>query len=132
MPSTVAIGTDGNVTLPSGHAAKLMSWAADFSQAAIETTNYADSGWRTFRGGLKGASGAAVGFPFFDVASSTPGFQVIASGGGSLTLTAATGCTYTGTAIITNIRHDTDLQGNARITFEFQFTGAITETWDVT
>jgi hypothetical protein len=128
----VTIGTDGSVTLPTGHNAKLHAWAADFAQTPVETTNYGDSGWRTFRGGLKGGSGAAVAWPFHNEVTSTPGFAAISSTGGSLTLTAATGCTYTGTAIISNIRHDTDIQGNARMTFEFVFTGVITETWDQT
>jgi hypothetical protein len=134
MAETVIIGTNGNVTLPTDFSAALNQWYLTLEQTPVETTNYGDSGNRTYRGGLRGGAGSATGFPSFDAAASAPGWDKIADGTygapAAITLTAATGCTYTGNVIVSGIAFGHDLQGNATITFNFVFSGAITETWD--
>lgn len=132
MAETILIGVDGSVTLPSGHAAKIKLWNGDFQHEIVDVTNFTSGGYRERRGGLKGMTGSAMGYPSFDAASTAPGATSVASAGSSITLTAKTGCTYSFTAVISNIRFGVDVEGNQTITFDFVSSGTITEAWDVT
>lgn len=128
--------TGGDVALPSGHAMKVRGGSLRLFQTPIDTSNTGGGGNQSRRGGLRGASGTAVGFPTYNTTSTSPGWTTIASGADSvpanMTYTVATGCTYAFQGLVTNIEHGFDVRGEATTTFTFESDGAITETWDVT
>lgn len=143
MAETRIIGYDGNfafgVAAADGssqvHSAKIRTWSADFDMVTTETTAFGDA-WRQFRGGIRGGRGSATGVLSFDATSTNPGVtdanRLTGLSSSTFTLTAAAGCTYTGAALVSNISISSDKTGDATCTFDFVFTGDVTETWDQT
>jgi hypothetical protein len=132
MALTIAVGYLGNCALPTGHVAKLDRWSGSFGMALIDITGFDSSGFREALGGLRSGAGSATGHAKFDAASTTPGTIAASRSGGAATLTAATGCTITGTMLVSNVSHDVDVNGESRVTFDWAFTSTITVTWDET
>ena len=134
-------GPGGGVTLPTGFVAKIMEWSANVEIRNVETSGFTDNGNTTYEPTAIAMSGSASGTGEYDTAvtptlSTTPfptanfgSTPTITGWKGSLTLTAQTGCTYAGTAVFTNVRFARRFDGKLDITFDFKFTGAITETW---
>lgn len=129
MAETRLNGYTGGVTLPSGHAAKLSAWSADFDMTTSDVTAFGDT-FRQFAGGVLSGRGSASGSMSYAAASTAPGAFTTRQTAASLTLTIATGVTYSGSALLSNIAVTSDIKGgDAAITFDFVFTGTITETW---
>ncbi len=51
-------GHSGNVTFGSGYTVNVYSWSIDYTAEALESTDFASSGARTFIPGLTGWSGS--------------------------------------------------------------------------
>lgn len=135
MAETVICGRDGSVTLPSGHAAKLNAWSASFPVVLSNITNYSSGGYRELCAGIVSGSGSASGVMSHDAASTSPGFFASRTTAGTLRLTAAANSYIEGSAFISNISVQSDLNSNeATITFDFEFTGNISTSsaWDET
>lgn len=122
-------GTQGNVTLPTGHNAKIGHFTAVTGQGDIDITGFDSAGWMEFLGTIKSLRGSASGRMKYGATSTSPGFDALSKTGGSMTLTMATGCTFTFTALVSDIEVVEDAHGEAAITFNFKSTGAVTVAW---
>ena len=129
MPITRIQGFDGSVTLPSGYNAKIKSYSVSLDMAMADVSVFQDT-WRQFRGGIQGGSGSLTGVMVYDASTTSPGFVASRTTAGTLRLTQATGCYLEGSAFFTNISVQSSVDGDAVITMDFTFTGAVTETWD--
>ena len=133
MPETRIVGNDGAATVGTSgtHDAILDTWSANITQVISDVSGFGDV-WAQKRGGLKGGTFSAGGHMSYDAATTAPGGDAIAAAGDTVTLTLATGCTISGTAVFGNVAYSSDVQGDATVTYDGEFTGTITETWDET
>lgn len=134
----IVAGTTGDVTA-SGFNVDIDQWAV--AVGAEDTVNYRtfSSLWKNKKNTGYGGSGSFRGTVQFDAANTQPvpsltGGVIDAASfeGVSLTLTATTGCTYTGTANITITNQTRDANDRMIGTFNFEFDGAVSITWDET
>jgi hypothetical protein len=138
------VGIGGNIALPSGFNAKINSWSASHTVETVDTTGFADGGFRAFDPAITSLTGSAVGTAQYDAANSALLPTAVADGSvmalgdlasfvGTVTLTFVTGCTWAcTTAIITGLSVSRPVDGKAEVTFNFQFSGPWTQTWDET
>lgn len=133
MATTVAVGVDANITFITGHNACFDTFSFMVGQRLISTTCFGDT-YEGVRGGLKYGSWSAEGKPKFDASSTAPGLggTTITKGGGTITLTIASGCTYAFTGIIERGGISADVNGGQRLSYSGVTSGSITETWDET
>lgn len=129
-------GTGGSVTLPGGFNAKLNNWNAQIIIQTIDTTGFEDNGYRTREPVTVSLSGAASGAARFNTENATPTNATLLTtsaglGGakGQVTLQAAQGCHYTFNAVMKKITLARPVDGRCDVTFEFESTGPITQTW---
>ena len=137
MPSDIVGGTTGDVTA-SGFNCDIDGWSFD---AQID-----EAMWRTFASKWKkranvayAATGEFTGTIQFNDTNTAPmpkstggTINDAAFEGVSLTLTADTGCTLTGTANIVGVGLRRVATDRMTGTFRFAFTGQPSETWDET
>lgn len=128
-------GTDGAVTA-SGFNVDIDNWQG--SIGAEDTVAYRtfSSLWKSKKNTGYGGSGSFRGTIQHGAASTEPlptltGGVIDAASyeGVSLTLTAKTGCTYTGTANITIFNIVRDANDRSIGTFNFEFDGEPSQTW---
>lgn len=135
MAETRIVGSDGAVTMPSAtHHAKIRTFSLNVGQAVTDVSAFGDA-WRGKRGGIKEGRGSVGGVMSRDATSTGPGLDDADVTGSSITLSAyetATTCGWTGTVIMSNIAVTSTEGGEAGITFDFEFDGAVTESWDET
>lgn len=115
-----ANGQNGNVSF-TNLTAGTKGWSLDYSADALETTDFADSGKRTYIAGLSGWSGS-VDCVWDPANTAVPGDTA------TLTLTADTGDTYAGTAIMTGLSLSVDVAGVNTVSYSFQGSGTLTIT----
>jgi len=98
----------------------IKSWSLDYVSEALETTDFGDSGHKTYIPGLDGWSGSFSGYK--DGAPTALGLQYI------LDLRESTNATqkWTGSALITGIHPTVDVDGVVGVSYDFQGTGALT------
>lgn len=114
-------GKGGSITL-SGLTAGVHSWELTYEADTVESTDFADAGVKTYVLGGKGWTASCEAN--WDAANTVaPGDAAAA-----LTLTAAAGKTYAGSAIITGMTVKTTKDDINRATYQFQGTGALTIT----
>ena len=130
-------GTGGSVVLPGGFNAKLNNWSAQITIESIDTTGFEDDGYRTREPVAVSLSGSASGAARFNVENATPANATLLGeaaglGGakGQVTLQAAQGCAYSFTAVMKRISLTRPVDGRCDVTFEFDATGPITQTWN--
>ncbi len=125
-------GTTGNVSLPSG-GAKIAAWQASISQTVTDTTGYADDIWGTAVGENNLVlAGSASGFLTKGTSSDQPNAAtLLTAAGGSIVLTADTGCTFTFGAIVSDVIISHSRIGPQTIVFNFRSSGVVTEVWAV-
>ena len=116
-------GHGGNVTFGSGYTVNVYSWSIDYTAEALESTDFASSGARTFIPGLTGWSGSYE----CRLDSATP---IVAPGAAaaSATFQARTGLTYNGNIIITGVSPANAVDGLSGVTFSFQGTAGLSIT----
>lgn len=134
MAISYLTGNDGGITFPNANQANFMTWNATFSRNVSDVTGYGDTGRRR-RLGIWDVSGSAGGTLKSNEANSSPGVDAVAIDGAAITLfskTAATACSHTLTAVITEIAITSTKTGDAAISFNFAIAnGTIpTESWD--
>ena len=115
--STTTGGTATGVAEVSG----MKSWTIDYTADALETTDFADVGVKSYIAGLSGWSGSFEGYK--DGAPDlTPGTSYILH----LRESAATATqVYTGTVIITGLHGSASVDGIVTQSYDFQGTGAL-------
>jgi hypothetical protein len=131
MALTIASGVDGSVTFVTGHAAKFDSWTMRAGQRLNNITGFDSGGFEENLGGLKFGEGSCTGHLKYGVASSAPGMATFAKAGGAATFQVATGCTLAATIIVSDGTISSDVNGAARVAYNYRTAGTITETWAV-
>ena len=146
MPVTRITGYDGNFTgfaisssdATLAHNLVCNAWSMTIGRVISDVTGYGDTARRKL-GGIPEYTGSASGFMKFDAADTSPALSPAnindPVGDGSqrnvyATLQAATGCTYAGDCVLSNIALSSTKTGDATISFDFAFDGAPTQTWD--
>ena len=112
-------GKAGEVQVAGATVAGIKSWSVDYTGDALETTDFGDSGHRTYIPGIDGWSGSFSGFK--DGAPKSIGSEVALI----LKESATTGQQYTGQAILTGSHPSVDVDGIASMSYDFQGTGAL-------
>jgi hypothetical protein len=131
MPTDIVSGTTGDVTA-SGFNGDIDGWSATLSADEVTWRTFA-SAWKTAANVAYGATGQFTGTIQFNAANTAPASATnTAWEGVSLTLTATTGCTLTGTANITSVAVNRPATDRMTGTWAFTFTGAPVITWDET
>lgn len=131
MAKKYAAGIDGSVTFLSGQNARFDRWEATYSQRAINITGFDSGGDEENQGGIRFGRGSCTGHITYGAASTSPGTGALANVATSITLTVATGCTIAHSALCSDIALSSDVNGEARVTFNWLKSGVITETWAV-
>lgn len=99
----------------------IKSWTLDYIVDALETTDFADAGVRSYVGGCSGWSGSFEGYK-----EGTP--QAITGNEITLTLYEETGAgNWTGNAILTAVHATTSFDGVVSYSYDFQGTKGLTE-----
>lgn len=113
-------GKSGSITF-TNITAGVKSWKCNYTCDVAETTDFAAAGVKTHLAGGTGWTASAEAN--WDAANTA-----IPGNSASLTLTAASGKTYVGTAIITSMDVNVSNDGVNNATYEFQGTGALVIT----
>lgn len=127
-------GPGGNVTLPTNFNCHISGWSGTDNVTTVETTGFAEVGNRTYDATALVWTGSAVG------TGQTGNSGVIPAGAlgatptfssykGTLVLTAASGNSFSMTAVITNIAFGRVHDGKLDVAFNFVSSGPITPTW---
>jgi len=112
--------TSGTATTNCVIVAGMKSWTVDYTQDALDTTDFADAGIKTFIAGLSGWSGSFEGFK--DGAPVALGLQTLLE----LRESTATSQYWTGAALITGMHASAAADGLVSLSYDFQGTGALT------
>lgn len=139
MPITTIEGLGGSVTTITGFNGSINAWSMTVDITIVETSGFTDKGYRVKAPTCVSATGSFTATGQFDAASTTP----IAAAGltttaglssyfGTLTLQAKTGCTYAMSAVISQVSMNRAFDGKLELTFNFESSGRITQTWDQT
>lgn len=113
-------GKGGSITY-SNFTAGVHSWECTYESDVVEVTNFSDAGVKRFIAGGTGWTASAEAN--WDAANTAiPGSAT------ALVLTAASGKTYTGSAIIKSMNVKVTRDDENRATYQFQGTGALTIT----
>ena len=122
------VGNDGAVTY-GAHGIVVNSWSMTISRVVSDVTGFSDS-VRTKLGGVSEITGSLTGFlddgntPSFTAADLLTDYE-----GTAITLTAQSGNTWAGTAIVSNINVSTSKTGDCTVSLDFAITGDVTESW---
>lgn len=125
------VGNEGTVSLAT-HGITANAWSMSVSRVVSDVTAFGDNS-SNFVGGIPTYTGSISGFMSKDASSTAPalGYANFQSDDTcAIVLTAASGCTYTGTGVISGVSISTSKTGDATISFDFSFTGDVTEAWD--
>jgi len=124
------VGNEGAVAF-GVHNLTANAWSMTISRVVNDVTAFGDASTNV-RGGVPTFTGSVSGFmddssaPNLGNASTDyweTGDTV------ALTLTAQAGNTWNGTAVISGVSVSSSKTGDATISFDFTFTGNVTETW---
>ena len=113
-------GKAGSVLVAAATVAGIRSWSLDYTGDALETSDFGDSGHRTYIPGIDGWSGRFDGFK--DAAPQAIGAEIALQ----LKESATAGQLYTGQAIITGVSPSVSVDGVVSIAYTFQGSGALT------
>ena len=113
-------GKAGEVQVAASTVNGIKSWTIDYVVDALEVTDFADSGAKTYIAGLSGWSGSFEGFK--DGAPTAIG-AVIAL---ILSVSATATQDYTGQAILTGSHETISVDGIVGIAYDFQGTSTLT------
>ena len=113
-------GKAGSVLVAAATVAGIKSWSVDYTGDPLDTTDFGDSGHRTYIPGIDGWSGRFEGFK--DGAPQSIGTEVALQ----LKESATAGQLYTGQAIITGAHPTVNVDGVVSVSYDFQGTGVLT------
>ena len=116
-----ASGVTGTVTFTSGYVTNVKAWTLDYSADMLDITDYSSTGPRAFVGGLTSWRGTYT--CNYDATA-----IVIAPGAtaAQIVLTALTGQTFTGNAILESAALSASVDGLPEVVCTFQGTAALT------
>ena len=102
--------------------AGIREWSIDYTADALETTDFDDSGHKTFLAGLDGWTGSFSGFGQSGWSTNA---ALGTTYGGNFYVSASTGSYYSGSIIIVGVSPATAVDGQATVSYSFQGTGAL-------
>lgn len=130
MATTYAIGSDGDVTLPSGYSAELQTWSCSITRSTQVITGFGDTGTKRKQSAIVDLTGSAGGVPTYNASATGPfprsGTAMNDVPGGDITLfvhdngTSAQDCKITFGAVFSSYDLSSDQDGGSSITFNFQ------------
>ena len=130
---TVIAGCGGSVTMPDGFVAKFNNWKMKKTVSTIDTTGFVDGPYSDDTPTRIGYSGSVSGFLVTEGAPEpgpTGECSDLDATLGTLVLEAATGKTYTMTAIISDMSIEREANGKATVSFDFKSKGAtVVQAW---
>ena len=133
MGSTVAIGSDGKVTLPTGYVGTLNTWSCSITRATTAVTGFNQVGTTRVASALFDITGSAGGFPNYDTGSTDPLTKFAGADGpdgGSVMLLwnsvdgNAAECSLEFDAVFSSIAIGSTQDGDATISFNFELADA--------
>ena len=130
--STALIGSDGDVSRPTGYKAILNSFSATLTRASAVQTGFGDSGARRRVSGVLDITGSAGGTPYHNAATSSPLGITSSATGGDVTLTFATGSTLNFGAVFNSVAFSKTQDASDTVTFNFEMNDSAGPTiaWD--
>ena len=124
------VGNEGAVAFAT-HNLTANAWSMSISRVINDVTAYGDASTNV-RGGVPTYTGSVSGF-MDDSSAPNLGNSLTdyweTGDTVALTLTAQSGNTWNGTAVISGVSVSSSKTGDATISFDFTFTGNVTETW---
>jgi hypothetical protein len=133
--ATIITGLSGSLTLPNDASSNAIQWPVasitlSTGHELLDVTHYGGNGWRRRVAGIKDLSGTGVAFLAKDATGTNP-FN-LSTTGSNMTITYASGCYVTFSAIIGNITIAGEYAGLNILTFSFAKAddAAVTPTWD--
>ena len=121
-------GNDGNFALATFNLVA-NSWSMTVTPTVTDVTGFGDS-HKIAVTGMATFSGSASGFLETDAAPGIEAGNLEGQSGVVVTLTAASGCNWTGSVIMTNCVINANKNGDTTISWDFQFITAVAITWD--
>ena len=124
------VGNEGAVTFAT-HNLTANAWSMSISRVVNDVTAFGDASTNV-RGGVPTYTGSVSGFMDDDSAPNLGNAVTDYWETGdtvALTLTAQSGNTWSGTAVVSGVSVSSSKTGDATISFDFTFTGNVTETW---
>lgn len=126
-------GPGGNATMMSGVVLHISAWSGTLNVTTVENTGFVEVGNRSYLATAQVFTGSVVGtgesganntpIPSAGLGA-TPSFS---SYTGSITLTAASGCTYAFPAVLSSVNLGRPNDGKYDVTANFMSSGAITQ-----
>ena len=123
------VGHDAAQPTLTGHSLTAQSFNIEIHQnVSSDLAGFGDS-YEEYRGGHVGGSGSVTGKIASD--GGGPGADAMSTSPVTVTINLASGCSYSGSAVIESFEASSDKQGNnSEGTFNFKWSGTITETWN--
>ena len=124
-------GNDGDFSLATFNLVA-NTWSMTVTPTVTDVTGFGDTGKQALTG-MATYSGSASGFLDKDSGNTDPGLTAAdleGQTGVACTLTAASGCTWSGNVIVTNANVNANKNGDTTVSMDFQFIGAVTQAWD--
>ena len=119
----VITGDTGTVTLSSGYVTNVKSWTLNIVADEHDVTDFSGSAWAVYVTGLKRWSGSYECWLDGTTAAVLPGYD---TDGAALVLTASTGRTFSGNAVVISDDITVNPADPNVITVNFRGTGALT------
>ena len=137
--STMLIGSDGDVSLPTGYKAVLNTFSATLTRTTQIVTGFGDTGNRRKASGVLDITGSAGGTPYHNAATSSPLGIASSATGGTVTLTLGKGGTPADStlafdAVFNSVAFSSTQDGAQTVTFNFEMNDSDgpTVAWDET
>lgn len=129
----VVVGTGGAASA-TGYNIKASAWTADFDMGSVDTSGFSDNGYRVREGTVVSMDGTITGSAEGATSNPIPAAVLAATADPSaasvsVTLTAESGNTYSATCLINGVSMNRPFDGKMDMTFNYQSSGAITQTW---
>ena len=124
------VGNEGSVSF-GGHNLVANAWSMSISRVVSDVTAYGDNSTNV-RGGIPTYTGSVSGFMADDSAPTLGNYSSDPWETGdtvAITLTAQAGNTWAGTGVVSGVSVSSSKTGDATISFDFTFTGDVTESW---
>jgi len=130
---TTYAGKEGSVTFAGTAIGEAHSWTLNADVEMLDDTVMGDD-WKTVKGGLGSWSGTATAYLDYDNAQQAAAIVdiLVASPTGdsvALVFLTATGKTFLGSALVSNVSFDASKDGLVGVSFTFTGNGQLTVSW---
>jgi len=133
MGSTVAIGSDGKVVLPTGYVGTLNTWSCSITRSTTAVSGFSQVGTTRVASSLFDITGSAGGFPNYDASTTDPLSLFVGTSGanaGSVSLfwnsiaSNVAECSLEFDAVFSSVAIGATQDGDASLSFNFELADA--------